>query len=369
MVVEEKEMNLLNSPIYNMSMCSLENFHICFLSWLGKNYKKEFLEILTNKYYDDNVDIKVDTQVNYGKNNILDMLITVKTGDDTEYVVIENKLKSFPTEEQLNRYQECFVGKNTRFILLSLAPKLVLPKPWNYLDYSDLAERMKDKFSYKNDYDKYLIEDYINVITQLVSAFPKTSLQKYDFYEENKLDEIGLKDIYIKWRTSEFASYIKQKLNRNDLYFGHSFHNKKGTIDIVKHLDVLGVDIGIQIENNQYRYFMNIPNISADTREKIACKLFYNGYWFNYTQDTKRKKLYKDFCGYNSDFIYRYFQMDKHFGKELQEISYDEITKQINKDVLRLNENIIPILKIIQNINLQEANRLLEKVGIEPLEI
>lgn len=38
MVVEEKEINLLNSPIYNMSMCSLENFHTCFLSWLGKNY-------------------------------------------------------------------------------------------------------------------------------------------------------------------------------------------------------------------------------------------------------------------------------------------------------------------------------------------
>ena len=50
---------------------------------------------------------------------------------------------------------------------------------------------MKDKFSYKNDYDKYLIDDYINVVTQLVNAFPKTSPQKYDFYENNKLDEIG----------------------------------------------------------------------------------------------------------------------------------------------------------------------------------
>lgn len=114
---------------------------------------------------------------------------------------------------------------------------------------------------------------------------------------------------------------------------------------------------------------MNIPNVSADTREKIASELFYNGYWFNDTQDTKRSTLYKEFCDYNPDFIYRYFQMDKHFGKELQEISYDEITKQINKDVLRLNENIIPILKIIQNINLQETNLLLEEVGQEPLEL
>ena len=102
--------NLLNSPIYNLSMCSLENFHTCFLSWLGNNYKHEFLEILTGVHYIDKVEIKVETQVNYGKNNILDMLITVKNGDNTEYIVIENKLKSFPTEEQLSRYQECFVA-------------------------------------------------------------------------------------------------------------------------------------------------------------------------------------------------------------------------------------------------------------------
>ena len=349
MSIKENDVNLTNSPIYNMAMCSLENFHTCFLSWLGNNYKHEFLEILTGVHYIDKVEIKVETQVNYGKNNILDMLITVKNGDNTEYIVIENKLKSFPTEEQLSRYQECFVGKNTRFILLSLAPKLVLPKPWNYLDYSDLAEKMKDKFSYKNDYDKYLIEDYINVVTQLVNAFPKTSSQKYDFYENNKLDEIGLKDIYVKWRTSEFANYIKQKLNRNDLYIGHSFHNKKGTIDIVKHLDVLGVDIGIQIENNQYRYFMNIPNISADTREKIASKLFCNGYWFNYTQDTKRNKLYKDFCGYNPDFIYRYFTLEKHYGvNSLKDISYDDIVRQIEKNINNLEENQHKIIRIIE---------------------
>ncbi len=47
MSIKENDVNLTNSPIYNMSMCSLENFHTCFLSWLGNNYKHEFLEILT----------------------------------------------------------------------------------------------------------------------------------------------------------------------------------------------------------------------------------------------------------------------------------------------------------------------------------
>ena len=349
MSIKENDVNLINSPIYNMSMCSLENFYTCFLSWLGKNYKKEFLEILTDKNYDNNVDIIFETQVNCGKNNILDMLVTVKNGNNTEYIVIENKLKSFPTEEQLSRYQECFVGKNTRFILLSLAPKFELPERWNYLNYSELAEKMKGKFLYKNDYDKYIIEDYISVITQLAEAFPKTSSQKYDFYENNKLDEIGLKDIYVKYRTSELASYIEQKLNRNDLYIGHSFHNKKGTIDIVKIFEISQISIGIQIENNQYRYFMNIPNVSADIREKIASELFCRGYWFLDTRDTKRNKLYKEFCGYNPDFIYRYFTLEKHYGvNSLKDISYEDIVvRQIEKDINNLEENQHEITRII----------------------
>lgn len=202
----------------------------------------------------------------------------------------------------------------------------------------------------KIDFLKWIWQNYIQQTLEILSAIIKP------------------KEIYAKYRTSEFANYIKQNLNRDDLYIGYSFHNKKGTIDIVRNFEISQISIGIQIENNQYRYFMNIPNVSADIREKMASELFYNGYWFNDTQDTKRSTLYKEFCGYNPDFIYRYFQIDKHFGKELQEISYDEIANQINKDVLRLNENIVPILKIIQKINLQETNQFLEEVGIEPLE-
>ena len=154
----------------------------------------------------------------------------------------------------------------------------------------------------------------------------------------------------INFDIAKLADYIKKAVKRNDWCVSFSFHNKKGTIDIVKHLDVLGVDIGIQIENNQYRYFMNIPNVSADTREKIASKLFCNGYWFNYTQDTKRNKLYKDFCGYNPDFIYRYFTLEKHYGvNSLKDISYEDIVvRRIEKDINNLEENQHEIIRIIE---------------------
>ena len=45
----------------------------------------------------------------------------------------------------------------------------------------------------------------------------------------------------------EFASYIKQKLNRTDWNIGFSFHNKKGTINIIKNFSEYGFNIGIQV--------------------------------------------------------------------------------------------------------------------------
>lgn len=212
---------------------------------------------------------------------------------------------------------------------------------------------MKDKFSYKNDYDKYLIEDYINVVTQLVNAFPKTSSQKYDFYETNKLDEIGLKDIYVKRRTAEFANYIKQKLNRTEWGIGFSFHNKKGTIDIVKSFPKHGFNIGIQIENNQYRYFMNILwNDTSDNankqREIIANQIAMNNYWFQNTMNPVKARTYENFCGYTPGFIYRYFYIDKYFGEyNLSKVSYDNIFEQIEKDIKSLDENQHKIIRIV----------------------
>ena len=354
MVVEEKEINLLNSPIYNMSMCSLENFHTCFLKWLGQNYPQQFLKAVLNVNIPDNVNVKFETQVRYSKDTILDLQITLNNGQDTEFIVIENKLKSYPTQEQLIKYQNYFKDKKSTFILLSLVPNFEVPKGWQYISYEHLAEKLSQISEFKNQYDEFMITDYINVVNVLANAFPKLSTQTYDFYENNELDEIGLKDIYVKWRTSEFASYIKQKLNRTDWNIGFSFHNKKGTIDIVKNFSEYGFNIGIQIENNQYRYFMNILwNDTSDNgnkkREIIANQIAMNNYWFKNTMNPVKARTYENFCGYAPGFIYRYFYIDKYFGEyNLSKVSYDNIFEQIEKDIKSFDENQHEIIRIIQ---------------------
>lgn len=103
--------DLTQSIIQNLSMCSLENFHTCFLTWLGQNYPNEFLKVLIGESY-SNAEIKYQKQINYGKNNILDLQIEIIDGNKTKYIIVENKLKSFPTNEQLIRYQTCFQNQD-----------------------------------------------------------------------------------------------------------------------------------------------------------------------------------------------------------------------------------------------------------------
>ena len=61
-MAEEKEPK--QSPIYNLSMCSLENFHTCFLKWLGNEYPEKTFKLLTGK---GEQNIKFFTQENCGK--------------------------------------------------------------------------------------------------------------------------------------------------------------------------------------------------------------------------------------------------------------------------------------------------------------
>ncbi len=360
MVIEKKDkIDLVNSPIYNLSMCSLENFHTCFLKWLGQNYPQEFLKFLLNKECPDNLKLNFETQVRCSKDVILDLQIKIIDGDNTEYIVIENKLKSYPTNEQLIKYQDCIKDRNATFILLSLASKFELPAGWKYISYQSLAETLSKITDFKNKYDEFLIKDYVNVVTAFSNAFPKISTGIYDFYELNELDEIGLKDIYVKYRTTEFVNYIEKKLNRNDISVGYSFHNKKGTIDIVKPLNLSGCNIGIQIEGNQYRYFMNIPDVENDLREEIALKISEQNYWFNNTKNPFRPKIYNKFCGYEPAFIYRYYE------KDLNNVSYEKIVEQIEKDINILDENQYKIMRIIVDLCLEEKNEFKAKMQAE----
>lgn len=154
--------------------------------------------------------------------------------------------------------------------------------------------------------------------------------------------------------------YINENIIINDWEFVYKVHNKKSVIDICKSFEEPSFKLGIQIEGNQYRYYLiamrNEDSIDAyKIRENIAEKLYINGYWFNNTKDITRSHNYKNFCGYKPDFIYRYFILQNYFGKnKLEELEYNDIIQQIYRDINDVDANLSIIKKIVRE-NLRKA--------------
>ncbi len=340
--------NIEKSPIYNMSMCSLENFHTCFIHWLGSIYPTETLKLFIP---DNNMEnIKFENQVKHENEYIFDLCVTMGSNNNNESLIIENKLKSFPTEEQLIKYSNAFEGKNATFILLSLAPEIKLPEKWQYLSYSELAKRMHsifDNANFTNEYHKYLIKDYISVIETISKNFPQNKSTKYDFYDEIVSDD--LKDIYIKYRTSELCDYININTNISATV---DFRDKQGIINIWCNFENYDIIFLIQIQHNEYRYCLIYGDETEnDLRESIANTLVKNNIWFNNCIENypkARNYQSKKFCGYRPNFLYRYQTLEKLFNKDkMSDVTYQEIAEKIKKDISALIENKYEIVKIL----------------------
>ena len=328
---------LSQSPIYNLSMCSLEDFHTSFWKWLGNTYPHDFIQIFCDKKYSNETSIVFHNQVTSGLNARFDLYAEINSNGNTSYIVIENKLKSFPTEEQLLKYEDCMKNKQTQFVLLTLVPKIDVPSNWLHLNYLHLTQKMKsifnDNFNYGSDYNKFLVEDYINIIDNISNAFQFDDTKKFDFYDVNEeIEKLHLRDIYIKSRGAMFTNILKENLHNCEV--ASSFNHGKNTIDITLVRNDI-YDFRIQIEGNQFRYcFLPLWSDDEINKEKIANELLNSQLWFNNTE-----KYRKEFCKYGKNFIYRYQTIEKLFANNLKDITYQEIINLLNNEITTFNKN------------------------------
>lgn len=345
-MAEEKEPK--QSPIYNLSMCSLENFHTCFLKWLGNEYPEKTFKLLTGK---GEQNIKFFTQENCGKYRFD---LVAKDKYNKIIMVLENKLKSYPTTEQLYNYSEVLKSDKPKKILLSLVkPNFFDEKfDWEYKSYADLAEGLRTQnFQFKNDYHKFLVDDYVEFITELSERFkelPNTG--KYDFYSvvdgKDKEKYKDIRDIYIKYRTDELRCSIEGKLKESTISaeLKTDFRNKQGILDIRKTLQKEPeIVFLIQIQHNQYRYCMVGDGIKeAKKRLSLAQEIKNNDLWFFPTEKYKSHCSDKHFCEYKPCFIYNYEKLN-------DSITYKELFNKIKEDMQHLEDKKNDILNLISN--------------------
>ena len=163
--------NMEKSIIPALSNNSHELFHSNLWAWL-MDIDHEYIKIFFKK-----VDVTQDLEIQREKLN-KDIRIVDKV--NKKKYIIENKLKSFVSEEQLEKYEN---DENERddfdnqYILVFLIKHNRVPKGWKKIDYIKLAKKIKKKlkerkkrnniikkyYSIINEYCDYIIEEFSNI--------------------------------------------------------------------------------------------------------------------------------------------------------------------------------------------------------------
>lgn len=325
-------------PLYHLFISSRELFHSNFWYWLKEVNPDETVRLFSkNHITDGKTSFKREYTVGKGKEKTVMDLVILQ--DNKPAIVIENKVKDFPKINQLVRIKESFnPDLNIQFILATLfwtnQNEFNLPD-WSVLTYRELSERLvPEKFASPNTYNYYLIEDYKNLLSSLASIADLLSPTKqYDFAKSHDekfhyLNEARLWEGYQKLRASHLISCFKNSDIYSelpeDIKLAYGVNNKKATLDFYTTLG--NYNIGIQIEDKQFRRFINGPQ-----GEMVSNKLLSEGIFFD--QGFKSKKGNKNFLGYfERKFSYQYEKIDSP-------ISFDDLFEKIKDEFQNIKSN------------------------------
>lgn len=347
--VYEMIKELKDSPLYAMSLGSRELYHSNFWAWLieyGETNKNKgegnpFLKIFLGEYYNEEYYAKtpdIDREKEHR-----DLTITF----DKDVFVIENKLKSIATIEQLERYENSVEfefdkdgniktykskknngqkkGTGHKFkcgVLTGISEDINLPKNslWHFLSYEkickDLSIICKKMNRSDNNYYKKILENYIKdteqislIITKVVPQEIVTwNMDKIDDFNMDKIDnsnkknklpklsDIRMDDLCKKKWANEFAKMLREQLNLDDSVKGYElkvasgFTNKQPLVEVFyrKGKDDL---IGIQIQGSQYRRCFSKSSDKATSLGDRFVELKKANWFSDYTYKNNKENI------------------------------------------------------------------------------
>ena len=368
--------SLKKSPLFNLSLSSKELFHSNFLYWLAQNYPSEVGELFLKYTRDKSTDSKI-LKVYREKENI-DLFFSYFNGQE---ILIENKVKSVPYQDQLKRYSQKN-NKNRNYILLSLSEPMFFEKKselkigdalWHYLSYSELKDMLTSLTNKLNDtYHKSILNDYLNFIEGLIEIDELCQLKikdKYNFHsiESNNIGkslvDIRLHDFYLKKKYEILAYLVYRKLKDSykfllgfgeplnwesedyEIFTGYGMSRSLGLMD-VKYKLSKNLVLGIQLQGEHYRMFVedNNSQIAKKIKEQLDKKL-----WFNFGKSFPNVMVYpkkeKGFNKFGDTFFYKSVKLGK-------DKTIEDIINFILVDIEQINNNINEIRQIIAQNNI-----------------
>lgn len=324
--IEENIELLKKSPLFAMSLGSKELFHSNFWGWIIEQ-NKDFTKAFFGENFDADLFKKV---VREDKNR--DLVIYDKK--DNCYV-IENKIKAYPSYDQLVKY----TGETKNFvsgvITGILEPSFKPPEPWRFISFNKVGEYLRDHIDDFSNEHKNLIASYTEMVFAICEIIAESlnenpTLLSYNVKHLDDLENIRIADVFKKNKAEDFVSKCKdigfqegvQNEFKNKIvkfWIERSFNNCKATISFgfwIYEKDEKGKDkwkrgIGVQIEEYQLRVFICDSEKSISDIEKYGLDIG----WFEKLNKDKKlirnhsTKMSGDKCKYGEHFVYQYFDI------------------------------------------------------------
>lgn len=314
------------SPMCQLSLSSKELFHSNMLYFLFSKFPTLVNDFCGCKETEQVQVLREEDHID----------ITIKT--PTRKFYIENKVKSIPNKEQLERYM---IKKKSDLILLTLIKPTfkisIDPYILRVVTYAELA-KMIGKIETKDGYLKALIADYLVLLSVLQEIAKKVIARAeseplfIDTKILKKLNSIRMGDFAQKLRFSSIVPYFQKACARVEA--------DEITADFTRVWGLLSVKyvignhkIGIQIQEGCYRRFIESTNDTSV--RKIANALKEKKIWF------EGDFIQKDFNVFREIFLYAKTHLDSE--------TIEQLCKRARKDGEYIRKNESKIQRILDS--------------------
>ena len=270
---------LLESPLFNLSLTNKELFHSNFLAWFGKKYRNDFKKLINSL-----LGLEICPEEFSIDREFKHFDICIKNSTNEPKVIIENKVKSVPTKEQLDRYRNDVNDKTCQFVLLTMTSHLHDMRNadgWNIITYKDLANKLVEvKNTLSNSYHKKLLEDYCDYVANLQNLISYFDSEGSYFSGNDGIKiDAGIHDICGKRKAQILYQKLKVKceekhwpvvsnetdLDTNKIMLGWGFTNSQPLVE-VKLKSKCDDIIVIQIQGKQYRHAVEFFDKEMENR-------------------------------------------------------------------------------------------------------
>lgn len=231
--------SLKKSPLFNLSLTNKELFHSNFIAWFGKLYPELFIQLISdllgeNKWADGVDAKKMDIRREY---NNFDISVFDSEDSKVPRLIIENKVKSVPTQAQLKEYEHKINDdENVALLLLTMNEQIYSLAEdesdirWKIVNYQALSTSLRG-LPDKNikPYHRMLVKDYCQYVydlQQIICNFTSEENFLYDSDHWKLFVELGIHDVCGKRKVQNTYSRLVQAL-------------KAKSIDVVYKLDEL----------------------------------------------------------------------------------------------------------------------------------